>query len=75
MTDSPRIADLVAQIAIEGTVDNSTARAPKDRVVQRLIDLGFERPNVAAVLQRAIDLGIINKVDNNELEVKDKASS
>ena len=75
VNDSPRIADLVAQIAIEGTVNRTAARAPTERVVQNLVNLGFERPNVAAVLRRAIDLGVIHEVENNQLEVKDKASS
>jgi hypothetical protein len=70
MGASPTIANVVAQIAIDGTAESGSTQAPRKRVIDSMTELGFPRANVASVLQRAIDLGVVRHTSDDKLEIR-----
>lgn len=69
MGDQPTIANILAQIAISGTISGGAPTAPREEIVRALVDLGLSQDEVTATLDRAIQLGLVDRRTGERLAI------
>jgi hypothetical protein len=67
MPAEPTIPNLLTQIAISGTATPQQATAPEAKTIADLLELGLDHERVRATIQKAIDLGIIERTADQKL--------
>ena len=69
MNSSLSIANVVAQIAVSGTIVAGHVRARENQVVARLVQLGIEEQDVKDIIAIAEDHGVIARESGKYLAV------
>ncbi len=69
MSESPTIANVIAQIAISGTTQSGTTSAPEKVVVGDMVELGLSEAEVAKAVRKAVELGVVRRTTGEHLAI------
>lgn len=69
MDSTLSIANIVAQIAVSGSIVAGHLRAPEKKVVARLVKLGIEEKDIKETIAIAENHGVIARESGNYLAV------
>lgn len=69
MSETPSIANVVAQVAISGTLGAGTAEAAEDKVIDDMVQLGVSREAVTRAVEKALNLKMVRRTSDDRLVV------
>lgn len=70
MGETPTIANVVAQVAISGSVEDGRAKASEQQVVKDLAELGISEVAAQYAVNKAVEHGVLNRITGKQLSVK-----